>query len=562
MAMTGLKIIVTIGPSSAEKGILKKMIENGASAVRINTAHVDTSYLSYVRKIIDEINDELNSHVGMLVDLKGPELRVSTIDHETVTIHAGMHYNLYEQTGGEISLNRENVISLLKPGIVIKMSDGRLSFRVKEVFDDHCSVEAMLNGNLRDNSRVNIPGVPLNLGVLTERDRRFIREGVKNRAEYFAMSFVQQQEDVLLVEEEIRKRGGRGEIIAKIETLKGYENIREIAEVSEMIMVARGDLGVELPLAEIGIAQKHIIRVAHNLGRPAILATQILESMVDSPEPTRAEISDVTNAVIDNTDVLMLSEETAIGKYPARSVKYLQRISGFALRSIGRLTEPETYYGNEVTFAICRSAKMVADMIDASGIIAFTRRGNTAKMLSVLRTGRPVYAVVTDTFLARKLNLLYGVRPVLLSSLNPATTNLKEVLKVIYGTKLFMSGRRYVLVSGLPYFLFGGTNDVRVVTMGEYMGRGYPFGPDASGHVVFSEDGEGNILVVDSRSCSGDLSKFKGVIFTDRPPRICLKTLLSMGVALLIDAQFSMSPKKGDKIMWDSKSGIITRVSS
>lgn len=557
--MSIIKIIGTIGPASFSRDILTKMTRKGLSAVRINTAHVEPEYLARVRKLIDSVNTETGRHVGVMVDLKGPELRLLDLKTETISITKGRKYLLSGPSGtGDLKLNRDGIIERLRHGNVVKMNDGRVTFQADDPSGNTVELTALNDGSMRQRARINIPGVYLDLGSITERDLAFVKEGIKQEIEFFAMSFVQTRENVLDLEQTIRENGGSSGVVSKIETMRGYSDIRQIVEVSEMIMVARGDLGVELPLSEIGIAQKRIIVESHKRGRPAILATQILESMVSQPEPTRAEVSDVTNAVYDNADVLMLSEETAIGKYPVEAVGYLRDISNYALRSIGELPEPEEFYGNEVAYSISKAAKIASKTVGAEGIIAFTRSGNTARMLSALRPPVSIYAVVTSERLARRINLLHGVIPVTIPQEYENVRDLNELVDYLRKSESFDAGKRFVVLSGLPYFLFGGTNDLRIVSMGEYIGRGYPRGKSITGSVTTRPESGYDVIVLEGDSFTGKLENYKGIIFTGFPTHKVTLDLKERGISILTGAQFFREVKNGERITWDSKSGIIT----
>ena len=322
--MPNTKIVATIGPASFKEDVLRRMYSTGLSSIRINTAHVESGYIKEVRKIVDGLNRGLNRHVSILVDLKGPELRTGTFRNGILPLKTGMKLRA-DLTGeaGDITFSHREALDILEPRDIVLLSDGRIRMRVQEKNSHYVEFESMDDGTLRDRSRVNIPGKFLPIGTLSDRDRQFLREGIESGVELFAQSFVQRKEDVIALQSEIDSLGGDQFIVSKIETKSGFQNIRSISMVSDFIMVARGDLGVELPLKEVAIAQKRIIEEAHNHGVPSIVATQVLESMVNSSSPTRAEVSDVTNAILDNADALMLSEESAVGDYPDLAVKYL-----------------------------------------------------------------------------------------------------------------------------------------------------------------------------------------------------------------------------------------------
>lgn len=556
--MSRTKFIATIGPASFSQSVMKKMVKHGLSCVRINTAHVEPDYIGKVRKLVDAVNLIQGSHVSIMVDLKGPELRLSDFKNGNFSVRRGKEYTLSGTGGnGDMKLNNDRVLESLETGTVLKMNDGKVSFKVTDRKGDVLILKALDTGGMRSHARVNIPGVELDLGNVTERDMEFIRASVKEEVEHYAMSFVQNRKDVTELERILRSEGSNSGVVSKVETMAGYKNIREISLASEMVMVARGDLGVELPLSEIGIAQKKIIMECHRHGIPTILATQILESMVSSPEPTRAEILDITNAVFDSADILMLSEESAIGKYPAESVMFLRSASEFAENSLKNEIEPEDFQGNKVAYTIARAAKMTVTMTNADGIIAFTKNGNTARMLSALRPEKDIFAVVTSHRLARRLNLYYAVRPIIIPESFATTTDLAHLIKYLSENRNFSRGKRFVTLSGLPYFLYGGTNDMRLVTMGEFIGRGYPAGKSMSGTVSTQLEDRSDILIVNGSSYSDDYRIYKGIIFTGFPIQQDMEKMREKNISFLSGAQFYRTIKNGEKIFWDSATGII-----
>ena len=558
MIMSRTKIIATIGPASFSQSVMKKMVKHGLSCVRINTAHVEPDYIGKVRKLVDSVNLIQGSHVSIMVDLKGPELRLSDFRSGDFSVKRGKEYTMSGINGnGDMKLNNDRVVETLETGTVVKVNDGKVVFKVTDKKSDMLILKALDTGSMRSHARVNIPGVELDLGNVTERDMEFIRASVKEDVEHYAMSFVQNRKDVTELEKILRSEGSNSGVVSKIETMAGYKNIRDISMASEMIMVARGDLGVELPLSEIGIAQKKIIAETHRHGIPTILATQILESMVTSPEPTRAEILDITNAVFDSADILMLSEESAIGKYPAESVMYLRSASEFAEGSLKNETEPEDFLGNKVAFSIARAAKATVSLTSADGIIAFTKNGNTARMLSALRPEKDIFAVVTSHRLARRLNLYYAVRPITIPESFATSTDLAQLIKYLSENKNFSKGRRFVTLSGLPYFLYGGTNDMRLVTMGEFIGRGYPTGKSISGSVSLNPEDRSDILIVNGSAYRDDYRIYKGIIFTGFPLQQDMEKMKEKNISVLSGAQFYRAIKNGENIFWDSATGII-----
>lgn len=421
------------------------------------------------------------------------------------------------------------------------------------------TLESLDDGELRDRSRVNVPGKFLPIGNLTDRDISFLREGVESEVDMFALSFVQRKEDVELLEDKILEYGGDQFIVSKIETKNGFQGIRDIARVSDFIMVARGDLGVELPLKEVAMAQKKIIEESHKQGVPTIVATQMLESMVKSSSPTRAEVSDVTNAIMDNADALMLSEESSIGDFPDLAVKYLKDIAEFVESRDVPLPEPKEFLGNRVAYSIARAAKMISNEIDADAILAFTKSGNTAKMLSAVRPGVPILATVTSDRLANKLNLYRGVEPILLDG-NTENFDVMQALSLIEKKTFLKKGDRVVITSGAPYFVFGGTNEVRVATVGNFVGRGYPSGKSVSGKIFTKTSGTGDILILEGSEVPADLQlkKLKAVIFTGNIPVKLKERIRENGATVLHNTKMAKDLVPGELVHIDGQTGVIT----
>lgn len=560
--MRKTKIVATIGPASSEVNILKEMFRSGLSAVRVNTAHVASGQIKRVKKRIDALNKELGTHVGTMVDLKGPELRTGVFPGGKFQVRKGGKYRIsYEERGADILISAGNVFDAVKESDILMMSDGMVRFKILEKDSSSATLISLNSGELRDRSRVNIPGRLLDLGTVTDRDIEFIDEGVETGVEFFALSFVQTSRNVEELQKMIMERDGESEIVSKIETKNGLQGIRDIAKRSGYVMVARGDLGVELPLREVSLAQKRIISVSHGEGVPTIVATQILESMVNNSSPTRAEVSDVTNAILDDTDALMLSEETAIGKYPIEAVRYLSDISEFVESHAKEALEPRSFSGNRVAYSISMASKVIAAEIDADGILVFTKSGNTARMVSAVRPQVPIYAVVTSSALARKLNLLRGVKPIVVPSRLSRTNDQLGLIEYISELGTFDKNSRLVVTSGAPYFLFGGTNDVRIVTVGKFCGRGYPSGKSVAGRATKEINGKGEILF--ALSTRPDIKsvtrKFKGVVFGVSIPLETREELVAAGLTVLTSASMVVDLEEGELVSIDGETGVITR---
>ncbi len=551
------KVLCTVGPSSDNRETLLKMAKLGLSGLRINTAHIETNYVRKIRSLTDYVNSELSTHISILLDLKGPELRVGELN-EPINIEQG---KIYPLSDSGIPVNRTGFFASLKKGDSVVMQDGSYQFSVVEADSSHAKVKALNSGQIRSKARINVPGVKIDLGTLTDRDISFIDEGTKQEVDFYALSFVQSREDMWKLEDQLKASGSDGRTVSKIETKSGYSQIREIAHASDIVMVARGDLGVELPISEVAIAQKRIILEAHRQGIPAIVATQMLESMVQNDVPTRAEVSDVTNAIFDNCDIVMTSEETAIGRYPVEVVRYLNEISYYAEKSATNLNEPDEFFGNQIAYSVCKAAKVMAEKISAQKIVVFTKNGGTARMLSALRPNAEIIAIVSSESLARKLTMVRGVRVAMLPADVEKSVGVLEAIEKITPGNLFRKGEDIVVASGAPYFLLGGTSDVRVVTIGEFLGRGYPEGKGLKGKVKMRPGEEGEILFTDTDF--DHPGKGTKVIVTTKSLTASQKSRLKdSGISCLVLTQIKRMPRKGEMIYLNGSTGVITSLES
>lgn len=557
--MVKTKIVATIGPASFDESTIIKMADKGLSTIRINTAHVDPGYITNVSKMVYKINSEHNKKLGIMVDLKGPELRTGEFSGGILNIEAGKEYNISDDgaTKSDISINYK-ISGYLDKDTIIAINDGRVRFNVDSLENGIIRAKAMDNGVLHDRSRVNIPGKYIELGVLTDRDKLFIGESLKNNVNFYALSFVQSRENVYELQDYIFDRKGQGDIISKIETKNGYDNIESIVKVSDFIMVARGDLGVELPLKEVAMAQKRIINISHKYAVPTIVATQMLESMVNSDSPTRAEVSDVTNAILDDTDALMLSEETAMGKYPVEAVTYLYEISKYVESQSMSFPEPENFLVDPIAFSVAKGVKIMSSTIDVSSIIALTISGHTAKIISAIRPVNDIYAVVQSEWLARSLNLMKGVIPVVLPREYAQSENIYEIISKISPLANLKPGEKTIVVSGSPSFYLGGTNNIRVLSIGTFMGRGYPAGKSIAGKVDINRSGSGNIIILDRYDSSLDYSKYDAAIIKSDVTNRIIDKFIQAGKTLVYNTELVSEIRGGSTISIDADTGIIT----
>ena len=559
--MTKTKIVATIGPASFDESTIIKMADKGLATIRINTAHIEPGYITDVSRLVYRINKEHNKKLGIMVDLKGPELRTGQFQNGILNIVAGKIYNISDGPGGEsdISINYK-ISDYIDKDTLIVINDGRVRFNVESIGNGIIMAQAMDNGTLHDRSRVNIPGKYIDLGVLTDRDKMFIEESLKNDINFYALSFVQSRENVYELQDYIYDRNGRGDIISKIETKSGYDNLESIVKASDFIMVARGDLGVELPLKEVAMAQKRIINISHKYAVPTIVATQMLESMVNLDSPTRAEVSDVTNAILDDTDAVMLSEETAMGKYPVEAVTYLYEISKYVESQSVSFPEPENFMVDPIAFSVAKGVKIMSSTIDVSSIVALTRSGHTAKIISAIRPVNDIYAVVQSEWVARSINLMKGVVPVVLPHEYAQKEDIYEIINKIAPLGFLQPGEKTIVVSGSPSLYLGGTNSIRVLSIGRFMGRGYPAGTSVTGKVDTDVPENGNIILLDKYEGTIDYSKYDAIIIKSDVTNRIIDKFLDLGKTLVYNAELVEKIDKNITISIDADTGIITGI--
>ncbi len=559
--MTKTKIVATLGPASFDESIITKMADKGLATIRINTAHISPGYITDVSRLVYKINEKYNRKLGIMVDLKGPELRTGEFTGGILNIAAGNIYDISDIPGikSDIAINYK-ISDYIDKDTLIAINDGRVRFNVESIGNGIIKAQAMDTGPIHDRSRVNIPGKYIDLGVLTDRDKMFIEESLKNDINFYALSFVQSRENVYELQDYIYDRKGRGDIISKIETKSGYDNLESIVKASDFIMVARGDLGVELPLKEVAMAQKRIINISHKYAVPTIVATQMLESMVNLDSPTRAEVSDVTNAILDDTDAVMLSEETAIGKYPVEAVTYLYEISKYVESQSTSFPEPENFMVDPIAFSVAKGVKIMSSTIDVSSIVAMTKTGHTAKILSAIRPVNDIYAVVQTEWLARSINLMKGVVPVVLPDEQAQEENIYEIINKIAPLGFLKPGEKTIVVSGSPSLYLGGTNNIRVISIGRFLGRGYPAGHSVTGKINLDVPENGNIIILEKYDSTIDYSKYNAAIIKSDVTSRIIDRFIDAGKTLVYNAELVKQINKNTTISIDADTGIITEI--
>jgi pyruvate kinase len=412
------KIVATVGPASWDITILKQLIISGVDVFRVNAAHNDIESRWRIVKTIREAVAATGRHVGILQDLAGVKPRTGPLpDGESVHLKRDAAVKLVpgndQLTDDTISIDEQELVQSLSPGQRVLMADGLIELVVHDADGQSAQCQVIRGGYLRGRQGVTVPGAPVDQRRLSDDECRDIRFAAEADLEYLGMSFVTKAADVDMVRSELQRYGGRSKIIAKIERAEALENIDAIAQAADALMVARGDLGVQLPPEDVPLAQKRIIQVGHRRGRPVITATQMLESMIYQPIPTRAETSDVANAVLDGTDAVMLSAETATGEYPLEAVAMMDRVVAAIERGMPPHREPDTEEPTTIASTIARAAFDItqrSSLVHVIGVL--TRSGFSAREVARERPEVPIVALTNDEFIANQLALVWGVKSI------------------------------------------------------------------------------------------------------------------------------------------------------
>ena len=467
--MRKTKIICTLGPAVDSEDMIRTLIRSGMDAARFNFSH--GSHPEHLERLslLKAVRDAMGRPVATILDTKGPEIRIRNFDTKSISLEAGDTFTLTtrEEVGDQthVSVSYPKLHQEVAPGQEILIDDGLVAIRVDEIRGEDivCTVEN--GGTLSANKSINIPGVHIHLPALTEKDVADIRFGVENDFDFIAASFVRQASDVEAVRQVLQDCGGESvKIIAKIENQEGVDNIDEILAAADGIMVARGDLGVEIPAAKVPILQKKIIRKGLQAGKPVITATQMLESMMRNPRPTRAEVSDVANAVFDGTSCVMLSGETAGGKYPVEALTAMTGIVEEAEASIDywrHFQKQRVVPASNINDAITHTCCLTAKDLDAKAILAATNSGRTARMICRFRPSCPVAALTMHEKVRRQLNICWGVIPFLTGEVNSTDRIFSLSAEVALKERLVQAGDTVVITAGVPLGKSGSTNLIK-----------------------------------------------------------------------------------------------------
>ena len=575
------KIVCTLGPVSQSEETLTKLIENGLNVCRFNFSHGSHEEHKERMDIIKKVRDELKKPVAILLDTKGPEIRTGNFADPEVFLEEGSKFII---TMADVIGNKEMCTVSYKglaedvvEGDTILIDDGLVGLKVENVVGEeiHCVVEN--SGIVKNHKGVNVPGVKINLPALTPKDISDIEFGITQGIDFIAASFVRKASDVLAIREVLENNNATDiQIISKIENQEGVDNLDEILQVSDGLMVARGDLGVEIPTEDIPIVQKQMIKKCNALGKPVITATQMLDSMIRNPRPTRAEVTDVANAIYDGTDAIMLSGETAAGKYPVEAVKVMAAIAkrieetldyDTILRSKGL---NNTNVTEAISYATCTTAKSLT----ASGIVTSTSSGYTARMVSKFRPKTPIIAATPNERTSRQLSLSWGVYTVMCEQAENTDDLIDNSIEASKNEGYIHEGELVVITTGVPTGVSGTTNLIKVQVISEEICQGIGIGrTTVEGLVRFVKSGqtcenfnEGDILVttMTDKDMNPYIEKAAAIVTQEGGMTSHAAIVgINLGKPVIVSAESILSKvEDGELITVDTTRGAVYRGSS
>lgn len=459
------KIIATVGPAIANLPSLKSLLKAGVDGFRFNLAHGELEEQQSLFDKLRRLDEENGSQIAVLIDVPGPKVRLEGLKKKVLR-EAGQEIVLKRQpSSNSLYLNFERFFDQVEEGDKILLGDGAVELSVVKIFSTSLKARVEVGGWLRPRMGVTLVGKPSLLSALTERDRQLLQESVKWRPDWFSLSFVSSGDDLDEARRILGKTGEGIPIMAKIERAEAIENLKNIVEKADGVMVARGDLGLKLPFEEVPLLQKKIISLARSKGKVVVTATQMLESMIASPHPTRAEVSDVANAILDGTDALMLSAETAIGKYPLRAVEVMNRLiesTEKSCDSLSQVSDAQSWSKQSLTDGISFAACKLAQSLDAQAIATLTYSGETARRVARFRPTVPILAITPILRTARSLSISWGVKPIIVPMAKTLDEMLDQAKQAIKELNFFPPGSLIVMTAGTFPQLPGSTNLIKV----------------------------------------------------------------------------------------------------
>jgi len=464
-----VRIVATLGPSSSSEAMIRKLFLAGADAFRINMSHGNHEGHAANIEIIRGLEKEYGRPTTILADLQGPKLRIGAFAKGPVELVKGATFRLDRDSAlgdaSRVSLPHPEIFASLVPGSRLLLDDGKLVLRVSAVNDDVIETVVEVGGPLSERKGVNVPDVVLPMAALTDKDRRDLAFAVDAGADWVALSFVQRPDDLA---EARRLMGGHGQLLAKIEKPAALTRLDEILEMADAVMVARGDLGVELPPQAVPPLQKQIVETARRLGKPVVVATQMLESMIKSPSPTRAEVSDVATAVYDGADAVMLSAETAAGDWPEQAVAMMDSIAHSVEHDPGyldRLHFTKTIPDPTTSDALAEASQSITNTVSAAAIVCFTASGSTVRRIARERPSAPILALTPRISTARRMGLFWGVHAVRTKDIGSFEEMIGKAKRMALRTGMATGGDKIIILAGVPFGTPGSTNVLHVATV-------------------------------------------------------------------------------------------------
>lgn len=458
------KIVATLGPNSNTVPVLSEMLKAGMNVARINFSHGDHAAHSKVIAVLREASEKTKLPVAILQDLGGPKIRIGEFSTDTVTLVAGQTFTLTTKTitGTKdiVSINYRKLPQEVKPEAPIMVNDGKLQLRVIKTTDTDVVCKVEIGGTIRGRRGVNVPGAMLSISAITPKDKKDLIFGLANGVNFVTLSFVRRAAEVHQLRKLLGEHQNSVGVIAKIETKEAIDNLDEIIEAADGIMVARGDLAIEIPRAEVPLIQKEIIQKCNELGKPVITATQMLDSMREQAVPTRAEVNDVANAILDGTDAIMLSDETTIGNYPVEAIKVMSQIaSTVEASSYGKsLARPLAYKTNTVGDSVTAAIAREADEVGAVAIVAFSESGHTGRLTARHRPQMPIFVLTPHEKTYYQSLLVYGCFPILVGPVKNIVEAIDLARKTLVKCGVGKAGDAFVLGAGMPFCKSGSTN--------------------------------------------------------------------------------------------------------
>lgn len=576
--MRKTKIVCTIGPATNDEAMLRELMLAGMDVARINFSHGTHEAAKVMVDRIKKVREELDLPVAILLDTKGPEIRLKKFKNGKVTLKEGQTFTLctndIEGDENQVSITYADLPDDVAAGTRILIDDGLIELNVTSVKNDKIVCVVKNGGVISDNKGVNVPNVELSMPYLSEKDKNDILFGIEQDFDFIAASFCRTAEDALEIKQLLERNGGRDiNVIAKIENKQGVDNIDEILCIVDGIMVARGDMGVEIDMQDLPVIQKELIKKTYRAGKRVITATQMLDSMIRNPRPTRAEVSDVANAIYDGTSAIMLSGETAMGKYPVEAVKTMASIAERTENDIDyvhRLKNMEFSSGFDVTNAISHATCTTAHDLGAAAIIALTYSGGTARQISRFRPDCTIIAPTISEKARRQLNLSWGVVPVVSSVAANSDELFDKAVDDAEKMNLVKNGDLVVITGGMPLGVAGTTNIMKVHLVGHILVKGTGLTDvQASGHVLvtrgraalFSAFNDGDLVVMDriSTDMIPILKNASGIVIEATDHLEELKILaMALDIPIVIGAAGATKIlKSGTTITVDAQSGMV-----